>query len=293
MPKPSPRQRKRPSAGREHLCLDAGWKFHLGDDWLGALRLDKAGASGGPAVEKFTDNSWRTLDLPHDWAIELPFDPAADTSHGFKPVGPGFPRNSIGWYRRTFALTPDDAGKRIWLTFDGVFQSATVWVNGWLVTRHEGGYYPFRCDVTDIKVRFGGTNLITVKVDASKFEGWFYEGAGIYRHVWLDKTAPVAIAPDGVFVWSEFLTNVIDQEGEVRVNLGALVKNYQTNQADVTVHYSDHRALDGSTIQVDPAGMVGSSSPGPRQRPDLQPAGWRVVNPMLRGRRRIRSCTRW
>ena len=64
---------------REHLSLDANWKFHLGDDWPNALRLDKAGASGGPAAEKFSDNSWRTVNLPHDWAVELPFDKNADT----------------------------------------------------------------------------------------------------------------------------------------------------------------------------------------------------------------------
>ena len=100
---------------REHLSLDANWKFHLGDDWPNALRLDKAGASGGPAAEKFNDTAWRTLNLPHDWAIELPFDKNADASHGFKPVGPGFPKNSIGWYRRTFELPKADSGKRIWL----------------------------------------------------------------------------------------------------------------------------------------------------------------------------------
>jgi beta-galactosidase len=191
---------------REHLSLDANWKFHLGDDWPNALRLDKAGSSGGPAAEKFNDNSWRTLDLPHDWAVELPFDRNSDESHGFKPVGPGFRKTSIGWYRRTFDLPAEDAGKRIWLTFDGVFRDATVWVNGWLVTRHEGGYYPFREDITDI-AHFGGKNTVTVEVDATKFEGWFYEGAGIYRHVWLDKTAPVAIAPDGVVVQT-FQNNV-------------------------------------------------------------------------------------
>jgi beta-galactosidase len=93
-----------------------------------------------------------------------------------------------------------------------VFRDATVWVNGWLVERHEGGYYPFRMDVTDI-VKFGGKNVISVRVDATKFEGWFYEGAGIYRHVWLDKTAPVAIAPDGVFIWAN---NVSKGRAEVR-----------------------------------------------------------------------------
>ena len=96
---------------REHLSLDANWKFHLGDDWPNALRLDKAGESSGPASEKFNDTAWRSLDLPHDWAIELPFDRNADTSHGFKPVGPGFPKNSVGWYRRTFELPTAGRGQ--------------------------------------------------------------------------------------------------------------------------------------------------------------------------------------
>ncbi|HXI69773.1 MAG TPA: beta-galactosidase GalA [Verrucomicrobiae bacterium] len=224
---------------REHLSLDVNWKFHLGDDWPNALRLDKAGASGGPAAEKFNDTAWRSLDLPHDWAIELPFDKSADTSHGFKPVGPNFPKNSIGWYRRTFDLPSADAGKRIWLTFDGVFRDATVWVNGWLVKRHEGGYYPFREDITDV-AHFGGKNTVTVKVDASKFEGWFYEGAGIYRHVWLDKTAPVAIAPDGIFVRSEFKDNLPESDtsnSPARLHIETRLVNSQDHIADVTVGY--------------------------------------------------------
>ena len=229
---------------RQHLSLDANWKFHLGDDWPDALRLDKAGASGGPAAVKFNDTAWRTLDLPHDWAIELPFDHSADTSHGFKPVGPGFPTNSIGWYRRTFDLATDDSGKRIWLQFDGVFRDATVWVNGWLVTHHESGYYPFRCDITDI-AHFGAKNVVTVKVDASKFEGWFYEGAGIYRHVWLDKTAPVAIAPDGVFVYSQFKDNV--PSGKAAIHVETRLFNTLTNDADATVN-CEVMAPDGTSV---------------------------------------------
>src|SRR5665213_842541 len=223
---------------REHLSLDANWKFHLGDDWPNALRLDKAGASTGPASEKFSDHSWRSLNLPHDWAIELPFDEHADASHGFKAIGPGFPKNSIGWYRRTFDLPAEDSGKRIWLTFDGVFRDATVWVNGWLVKRHEGGYYPFREDITDV-AHFGGKNTVAVRVDATKFEGWFYEGAGIYRHVWLDKTAPVAIAPDGIFVRSQFKINneaskvlrVQVPNGPAQINVIVELLNQTTNQS--------------------------------------------------------------
>lgn len=207
---------------RERLSLDANWKFHLGDDWPGALHLHKAGTSSGPASERFpSDMTWRTINLPHDWAIELPFDRAGDGNHGFKPIGPGFERTSIAWYRREFQLPAEDSGKRIGLTFDGVFRDATVWVNGWLVRRHEGGYSPFREDITNV-VRFGGRNTIAVRADATKFEGWFYEGAGIYRHVWLEKTAPVAIAPDGIFVYSRFPNNLPSQEAQISVEASVL-----------------------------------------------------------------------
>jgi beta-galactosidase len=218
---------------REHLSLDANWKFHLGDDWPDALVLMNSGTGGGPASEKFSDSFWRTVNLPHDWAVELPFDWAADGSHGFHTLGVKYPTNSIAWYHRTFDLPKEDEGKRIWLTFDGVFRDATVWVNGWCVRHHEGGYYPFREDITDV-VHYGGKNTIAVLVDATKVEGWFYEGAGIYRHVWLDKTAPVAISPEGIFVQSKFEKNLPQGSPEIKVEVSLL--NSQTNDATATVN---------------------------------------------------------
>jgi len=219
---------------REHLSLDANWKFHLGDDWPDALHLENSGTGGGPASARFADAYWRVVNLPHDWAVELPFDSAADGGHGFKALGAKYPTNSIGWYRRTFELPPTDADRRIWLTFDGVFRDATVWVNGWCVRHHEGGYYPFREDITDV-VHFGGQNTVAVRVDATKFEGWFYEGAGIYRHVWLDKTAPVAIAPDGIFVSSQFANN--RPEGPATIQMFATVLNQQPTAAVAEVNW--------------------------------------------------------
>ncbi len=179
------------SVPRERLLLDFGWKFHLGNEWGLAQNLAKAGSGSGPASKSFSDASWRTVNLPHDWAVELPFDPSADAGHGFKPVGPGFAANNVAWYRRTFELPGEDAGKRLWLEFDGVFRDCEVFVNGWFVGHHESGYSSFRYDITDV-ANPGGKNVVAVKVDASQFEGWFYEGAGIYRHVWLVKTAPLS-----------------------------------------------------------------------------------------------------
>ena len=195
------------SAPRERLLMDFGWRFHLGNEWGVGQNLAKAGAGIGPASVVYSDASWRRVDLPHDWAVELPFDPKGDTAHGSKALGEGFPQNSVGWYRQTFELPAADAGRRFWLEFDGAFRDCTVFVNGWFVGHHEGGYNSFRYDITDVAVP-GGKNVIAVKVDASQFEGWFYEGAGIYRHVWLVKTGPLAIAPDGIFVYSRFKNNV-------------------------------------------------------------------------------------
>ena len=105
------------SAPRERLLLDPGWKFHLGNEWGFAQSLTKAGTGSGPASKSFSDASWRTVNLPHDWVVELPFDSSSDGSHGFHPVGPGFAANNVAWYRRTFDLPESDAGKRIGLEF--------------------------------------------------------------------------------------------------------------------------------------------------------------------------------
>ncbi|MGA9778278.1 MAG: sugar-binding domain-containing protein [Verrucomicrobiia bacterium] len=212
--------------GRERLLLDFGWKFHLGNEWGFAQNLSKAGTGSGPASMSFSDASWRTVNLPHDWAVELPFDSTADGGHGFKPVGPGFPQTSVAWYRRTFDLPETDAGKRLWLEFDGVYRDCDVFLNGWFVGHHNSGYDSFRYDITDV-ANYGSKNIVAVKVDASQFEGWFYEGAGIYRHVWLVKTGPVAIAPDGVFVYSKLTNN--SSQSLAAVIVKTRISNDQTN----------------------------------------------------------------
>ena len=192
-------------APRQRLLLDAGWKFYLGGSGLNE-RLDKAGVNPGPAGPTFDDTRWRTVNLPHDWLPELPFDAHANGAHGFKPFGPGYP-NSVAWYRRTFQLSEADRGRRLTLEFDGVYRNCRVYFNGYFLGHHESGYSSFRYDITDL-ANCGGENTVAVRVDASQFEGWFYEGAGLYRHVWLSKTGPLRVAPDGTFVYSRFPRNV-------------------------------------------------------------------------------------
>ena len=220
---PSPRQR---------LLLDFGWKFHLGDDWGLSESLDKAGVNPGPAGRTFADANWRTVNLPHDWLPELPFDSHSNPDHGFKPFGPGYHANSVAWYRRTFQLPEEDRDRRLMLEFDGVYRDCRVFFNGYLIGHHESGYTGFRYDITDL-VNVGGPNTVAVRVDASQFEGWFYEGAGIYRHVWLSKTGPLHVAPDGTFVSSQFAGNV--PEGAATIHVQTLVQNSQNNRVPVTV----------------------------------------------------------
>jgi beta-galactosidase len=181
---------------RERLLFDFDWRFHLGCD-SAALRhlgtgdgLDAFSKTGAFAfaTETFDDSGWRPLDLPHDWAVELPFvrDEALQ-SHGYKPLGRNYRNTSIGWYRRAFDIPATDATRRIVLEFEGAFRSAAVFVNGCYVGRSDSGYVPFQFEVSDF-LNYGGRNFVVVRVDATYGEGWFYEGAGIYRHVWLTKT---------------------------------------------------------------------------------------------------------
>ena len=228
---------------RERVSLDAGWKFHLGDLQF-EENIINAGVNGGPAESGYNDSSWRVVNVPHDWAVELPFDPHAAANHGFKPVGPGFAANSVGWYRRSFSLSAADKGKRLWLEFDGVYRKCQVFLNGYMLDHHEGGYNNFRCDCTDV-ARYGGPNLVAVRVDASEDEGWFYEGAGIYRHVWLTKTAPLAVAPDGVFVYTTFAGDAA--QGPATIHIETTLLNEQDGPAAATVNWRV-LAPDGTTV---------------------------------------------
>jgi len=188
-----------PPMARERLSLDQGWRFHRGDipfpvvsGHEASYNNAKAGTARGAAASQYKDDDWARVDLPHDWAIEGTVDEKNNLAQGFRARG-------IGWYRRSFQLAPSDCGKHIELQFDGVATFCTVWVNGTVVHRNWCGYTSFAIDITPM-ARFGKErNTIAVRVDADAMEGWWYEGAGIYRHTWLVKRSPVHIATDGVF----------------------------------------------------------------------------------------------
>ncbi len=196
-------------AQREETGIDSGWRFALGHAYdatrdfyngTGAFSyFAKAGSGDGAAAPGYDDRAWRIVDLPHDWAVELPFDPNGSGSHGYRAIGRNFPAASVGWYRKSLFIPASDLGRRISIRFDGVFRDSKVWVNGFYLGNEQGGYNGFTYDITDY-LNYGGGNSIAVRADVTMEEGWFYEGAGIYRHVWLTKTAAMHVADDGLSV---------------------------------------------------------------------------------------------
>lgn len=184
--------------GREQLSLDRGWLFHLGDVPMPEVKGHgwsyanaKAGNAWGAAGTEFDDSDWRKLDLPHDWAVEGPFDPNANISQGYRPRG-------ISWYRRYLRVDESERGRHFELQFGAIATHSTVWVNGNVVNRNWSGYNSTYIDITPY-LRYGDAmNTIAIRADANAMEGWWYEGAGMYRHAWLVKTNPVHIITDGV-----------------------------------------------------------------------------------------------
>jgi beta-galactosidase len=251
---------------RERLLFDFGWKFLLG---RGPAALHDLGTADGLeafaktgefafATASFDDSGWRVLDLPHDWAVELPFFHDENLqSHGYKPLGRDYPDTSIGWYRRTFQTPAAQTHRRTVLEFDGVFRSAMVFVNGCYIGRSDAGYVPFEFDISDF-LNYGGSNCIVVRVDATYGEGWFYEGAGIYRHVWLEKTDRLHLGR-----WDSTVRSALGS-GRARLTLETRVLNESRRLEHARMRW---RIFDGEGRQV-------ASALTPRQ--SIPPAGTAV-----------------
>lgn len=207
---------------RERISFNADWRFAKGDpnntagklsydiiyDWvlptgfpftkdpnlIGLKRAaDHVGAGVTYTQPEFDDSGWRLLTLPHDWAIEGPFDPRS-------PGGTGkLPFSGVGWYRKHFKAPASDEGRQFYLDVDGAMSYANVWMNG----RHVGGwpygYASWRVDLTPF-VEFGGENVIAIRLDNPPESSRWYPGGGIYRNVWLVKTAPVHVGHWGTCV---------------------------------------------------------------------------------------------
>jgi len=244
-------------APRERLLLDFNWRFQFGHATDPARDLGLGNDQGDFSKTgdfefsntKFDDSKWRPLDLPHDWAVELPFVRDNDLqSHGYKPLGRRYPETSVGWYRRVFDIPKEDEGRRIAVDFDGAFRSALVFLNGSFLGRNDNGYTPFRFDLTDF-LNYGGKNYLVVRLDASFGDGWFYEGAGIYRHVWLTKTDALHLGQ-----WDSYIRPEVKGDAAM-LQLGTVVQNENPNAKNCRVRWQI----------FDPAGTSVATTEAPTQ----------------------------
>jgi len=206
--------------------FNAGWKF-------------AHGSQPGAEAVNFNDTSWMPVRLPHDWAISGPYEPEGDGHTG------KLPWRGEGWYRKTFSLPAADAGKRVYLDFDGVMAMPVVYVNGREAGRWDYGYMSFRVDATDF-VTFGKSNVLAVHVDTRQHQSRWYPGAGIYRKVELVINDPVSIAHWGTFVTTP---EVSDAAAAVRVR--TKVENYRQSAA----------AIQLESVLVDPSGKQLAKEP--------------------------------
>lgn len=228
---------------REKICLDERWLFHRGDIerkrpsvkgpiYTGAKTVrERWGAASPdynddpdcykPGVE-FSSDRWDWVTLPHDFVIEGEFDKTENNALGYL-------KYDNAWYRRHFRLEESDRNKRITLYFEGVSGQSAIYVNGCHLYHNFCGYTSFEVDITDF-VTFTGDNVIAVYIDSSHHESWWYEGGGIYRHVWLIKTDPVCVDLWGVFVRPEK-----QADGTWKVPVDVTVKNTLSAPADVEI----------------------------------------------------------
>ena len=234
---------------REKILFDDDWKFHKGD-----IEQKEPSCKGpvyiqakterkrtGPACIQYVANSddystdielnvekWEDVTLPHDYIIGQ--IPKEENNNAL-----GYFKYENAWYRKKFTLSSDDKDKRLCLFFEGVAVNATVYLNGCLMGHNFCGYTSFEIDITDY-VEFDKENVLAVYVDAtSSHEGWWYEGAGIYRHVWLVKTEKIAVDLWGVYVKPEY------NDGKWNLHIENTVRNdsYEASWAEVVTDIFD------------------------------------------------------
>ncbi|WP_300631993.1 glycoside hydrolase family 2 TIM barrel-domain containing protein [uncultured Duncaniella sp.] len=243
------------SAADSHAVkFNDGWRFILAD-------------SPDMSAPGFDDSSWRQLSLPHDWAIEGDFskDNPSGTGGGALPGG-------IGWYRKTFTLTPEQRGKNIFIDFDGAYMNSTVYINGHELGTRPYGYASFSYDITPW-LNQTGENVIAVRVDnAEQPNSRWYSGCGIYRNVWLRSLSDIHIP-----LWGQHVTTPLVTDTEARIDIATEIISKAKKSASVSV-YSSLMDANGKMIGKTATQVVKLD----KKHPDIEVAGSiNVENPHL------------
>jgi beta-galactosidase len=292
---------------RERISLNADWRFQKGDPagaegelayekikaWINAtgdeLIADTGAAkqarpAGNPGADVaytergFDDGGWRRLNLPHDWGIEGPFDQALPGETGKLPWA------GTGWYRKHFNVPASDRGRQLYLDIDGAMAYASVWLNGKYVGGWPYGYASFRLDLTPY-VEAGAENVLAIRLDNPPESSRWYPGGGIYRNVWLVKTAPVHVGHWGTYVTTPEVT-----PAAATVDLKVTVDNRASTDANVTLKTlvyelaADGRKAGKPVATFAPAGLKIASKEratvGASARVN-QPKLWSIAQPSL------------
>jgi beta-galactosidase len=203
-----------PIAAGRHVNFNAGWRFFKGE-------------AAGAENPGFDDSQWRPVNLPHDWAIEGPFDPKLNPHAG------ALPSFGTGWYRKTFTLAASAQDQYVTIEFDGAMSNSQVWLNGHLLGGRPYGYIGFELDLTPYLKFNGEANVLAVRLNPEDRSSRWYPGAGIYRNVWLDVTAPIRVAHWGTYVTTPEIT-----KDHAIVSVKATIENHSDAEASVTLAFS-------------------------------------------------------
>jgi len=216
---------------RQQTLIDADWRFHSGD----------VTSSNQVIAKSYDDAQWLQIQLPHDYGLDGNYDPTNARQRGYLPI-------DVAWYRKHFSIPKSDQGRILQLEFGGIFRDSQVWLNGEYLGSHPSGYTGFRWDITKA-ARYGDENIIVVRVDPRQREGWWYEGAGIYRHVYYRAMSPLHVANDGIYVVSTVPNGNQGAAAEADVIIETMVENQDATPVDCEV-VSEVLGPDGNSLKI-------------------------------------------
>src|SRR5512139_1156241 len=200
-----------PGPNARRVSFDSAWRFSKGD-------------IPGAEQKRFDDSGWRLLDLPHDWAIEGPFDPKISPHQGSLPFF------GVAWYRKRFAVPESARGRYHYaIEIDGAMANATVFLNGRELGGRPYGYIGFSLDLTP-HLLFGGVNVLAVRLAPEPESSRWYPGAGLYRHVWVDATGPVHVDH-----WGTYVTTPAVGDSGATVAIRTELRNRETAPSTVSL----------------------------------------------------------
>ncbi|MFZ7946200.1 Ig-like domain-containing protein [Neobacillus sp. 19] len=252
--------------GERRINFNGNWRF----------QRETTGSIAGAQNPGFDDSSWRQLNLPHDWGIELDFNKNSLATHEG-----GYLDGGIGWYRKTFTVPESMKGKRISIDFDGVYMNSTTYLNGQLLGTYPFGYNAFSYDITDKLYSDGRENVLVVKVNNTQPSSRWYSGSGIYRNVYLTVTNPVHVARYGTFVTTPNLETAY-AAGKADVNIKTKVSNDSGEAVQVKVKSTIYDAAGKAVATVESeekTAAAGAETQFENNTIIEQPKLWDIDNP--------------